>query len=171
MPERLFFALWPSDQVRRELESLIEDLPPYRGRAQHADDLHITLFFLGEVEADTRACAEAVAGRIMGRPFDLVLDQVGYWPRPRILWCGSSQVPGPLADLVGDLGEGLRGCGFRPERRPYFPHVTLARRAGGAAASNLARPVVWSVREFVLSISDPRLTPHYRVLGRWPLDS
>ena len=172
MPERLFFALWPDPEIRQAfIRFAFEGLPPHRGREQHPEDLHITLAFLGDMGADARACAEAVAGEISGKPFELSFDQVGYWPRPQILWCGPSVVPDALLDLVTTLGERLRRCGFRPETRPYAPHITLARRARKVGGYSLEHPVDWPVREFVLALSDPFLTPRYRVVGRWPLGS
>lgn len=171
MPERLFFALWPDPEVRRGFEAVFEGLPPHRGRAPHLEDLHITLVFLGEVEGDARVCAEAAAGEIRGRPFDLLFDHVGYWPRPQILWSGPSVVPEALLELVMALGERLRRCGFRPEKRPYAPHITLARRARKVGGYSLEQPIFWPAREFVLALSDPNLTPRYQVVGRWPLGS
>lgn len=171
MPERLFFALWPDPAVRRAFGALSQHLPPHRGRPPHPEDLHVTLVFLGEVEMDARRCAEAMAGDVRGKGFDLVFDQVGYWPRPQILWCGPSVVPDALLDLVAALNQGLRGCGFEPERRPYAPHLTLARGARNVGGYRLDPPLAWPARELVLVLSDPHLTPHYQVVGRWPLGS
>ena len=168
--QRLFFALWPDDPGRAELEMLVRGLPEHRGRLVHPQDRHITLVFLGDVTADRRACAEEAAQRVSAPSFELLIDQVGYWPRPRILWCGASQVPEPLLGLVNDLRRELERCGFRPETRPYAPHVTLARKARRVPTYLIPERLSWPVREFVLvvsSIDGP--PPHYQVLRRWPL--
>lgn len=187
MTERLFFALWPGAGQRAALADVLRRLP-HQGRATHPEDLHLTLVFLGELDPPARACAEAVAGRVRAARFTLVLDHLGAFPRARVLWCGASRRPQPLLDLVRSLAEGLGACGFRPERRPFAPHVTLARQArppahwtpgrwvapGGdgpaeGAGPFLDHPVDWPVSEFVLVVSLPGEHPKYRVESRWPL--
>ena len=144
-------------------------LPSYGGRDVHPLDLHLTLVFLGELDAEHRKCAEAAAQGVRAAPFALTLDRIGSFPRARILWCGAGASPQPLLALVGGLGEGLRGCGFRPERRPYVPHATLARKARPLCARALELPVSWPVDEFVLALGREGGPPRYRVLRRWPL--
>ncbi len=168
--ERLFFALQPEASVRDGLHEVAAALPEHGGRPVHPADRHITLVFLGEIGPAQRACAERAASGVRGRPFELSIDRVGYWPRPRILWAGCSQIPEPLLALVQGLVQALLACGFRPESRPYAPHVTLARKAHKSAGGELGRPLTWPVRSFVLMGSDlDAPPPRYRVLARWPL--
>jgi 2'-5' RNA ligase len=168
--ERLFFALWPDARVRRGLLGIRDGLPGFRGRPTHPEDMHITLVFLGQVEPERRACVERAVAAVRGRPFELQIDQVGFWGRPRILWCGPGSVPDELQRLVGELKAVLADCGFEPERRPYAAHVTLARKARPVRFQELERPLSWPVGEFVLVASgrggEP---PRYRVLKRWRL--
>jgi 2'-5' RNA ligase len=168
--ERLFFALQPEASVRDGLQRIAASLPEHRGRPVHPADRHVTLVFLGETGPEQRACAARAAAGVKGRPFELSIDRIGYWARPRILWAGCSQVPGPLLELVQGLQQALVACGFRPESRPYAPHVTLARKAHKSAGGDLDRPLAWQVRSFVLMGSDlDAPPPRYRVLERWPL--
>ncbi len=168
--ERLFLALWPDPGVRRGLLGIRDGLSGFRGRPTHPEDMHITLVFLGQVEQQRRACVEQVAAAVRGRPFELQIDQVGFWGRPRILWSGPSTVPEELKQLVQEFKITLADCGFEPERRPYAAHVTLARKARPVGFQELERPLSWPVEEFVLVASrtggDP---PRYRVLKRWRL--
>lgn len=171
MSERLFFALWPDAQVRDGLDAFQSELPRHhRIKTTHAEDMHVTLAFLGDVDAEHRACVEAVADRIETPAFDFVIDQVGFWRRPRILWCGPTQTPDPLQTLVRGLWNGLEDCGFEPERRAYFAHVTLARKARPVRFRTVEQALRWPVRDFVLVASRPGGTPpHYQVLRRWAL--
>ncbi len=167
--EHLFFALWPPEETRGALVALQRDLPA-DGRATHPLDIHLTLVFMGHLAAGARACAERVAEGVRAAPFDLAIDQVGYWVRPHILWGGPATTPAPLARLVKDLQDGLARCGLEPERRPYAAHVTLYRKARPASFRPLDRPIPWPVREFVLARSGraPQ-APRYEILRRWPL--
>ena len=170
--QRLFFALWPDEGVRAGLAGLARSLPEHKGRSPHPMYQHVTLVFLGELDAAERACAEGAAGALDGEPFELAIDRVGYWPRPRILWCAPSVTPEPLLQLVQDLQEGLRACGLKPERRPYAPHITLARKARGVRGFEMDRPIPWRVRGFVLVASvDTPPPPRYQVLREWPLEA
>jgi len=172
MAERLFFALWPDPGVRRQLAQLARRHRRPGGREHHPEDLHLTLAFLGPLTPEQAACARQAAGRIHSDPFELTLDRLGYWPRPRVLWCGPSHSPAALKGLVSGLwGELGAACGLVPETRPYKPHVTLVRKQRQPAAGPLQPSIEWSAREFVLATSGggPPRGPRYRVLARWPL--
>ena len=170
--QRLFFALWPDNPLRDRLLGVRGDIEGFRGRAVHHDDLHVTLVFLGKVEADEYGCVLEVAEGIRGAPFELLIDRVGYWKKPRILWCGASHRPDPLMQLFEDLRDGLAGCGFPPEKRAYAPHITLARKSAPVDGYRLDRPLRLRASEFVLVSSDNTVpSPRYRVLKKWPLGS
>ncbi len=168
--ERLFLALWPDPRVRQGLLGIRDGMPGLRGRLTHREDMHITLVFLGPVESARRACVERAAAAVRGQPFELQIDQVGFWGRPRILWCGPGSVPEELMRLVRELKAALADCGFEPERRPYAAHVTLARKARPVRFQELERPLSWPVGEFVLvAARSGGEAPRYRVLKRWRL--
>ena len=168
--QRLFFALWPDDAVRAQLRAAQDAMPRRGGRPVHVEDIHVTLAFLGQVDAQHRACMEAAAAGVRGAPFELVIDRQGYWPRPRVAWCAPAELPAALRGLVQCLNRALRPCGFEPERRPYSPHVTLFRDARAVPEGPLERPVRWPCRDFVLVATSPVPGgPRYRVLARWPL--
>ncbi|WP_089724615.1 RNA 2',3'-cyclic phosphodiesterase [Candidatus Thiosymbion oneisti] len=169
MTERLFFALWPGEPQRRLLAGVQRDLPDHRGRKTHPQDLHLTLVFLGDLDAQGRACAEEIAGQVRGAPFVLNLDRCDCFPRAGVLWCGTSARPQPLLDLVQALNDGLRGCGFCPERRAFEPHVTLARKSRPLPARALEPPIIWPVSAFALVIARPGQCPRYQVERSWPL--
>lgn len=167
--QRLFFALWPSGEMREALTPLLKLKHECGGRAHSPSNLHITLNFLGMVEANTRDCLEQAAGEIVIPPFALTLDSFGYWSRPRVVWLGCSETPGPLSELVTELNRVVEQCGLEPEQRPYQPHLTLLRKAR-QAPKQAAPELSWQAREFVLveSASTPGGV-EYRVLRRWPL--
>lgn len=91
------------------------------------------------------------------------LDRLGGFPRAWILWCGASERLRSLLDLVQALNDGLAGCGFRPERRTFRPHVALARKARPLPTQGVKPPVVWPVSGFALVIARLGECPRYRV--------
>jgi 2'-5' RNA ligase len=169
---RYFFALWPHKEVRERLAKAARQAVAM-GRLHHPEDHHMTLVFLGQVADAQLRCIEQTADAIRSQPFSLCINGIAYWHRPRILWAGPAQTPEPLSQLVFDLQNGLKACGFEPERRTYKPHVTLYRKVAAAEPMEIEPAIEWPVREFVLAVSSGGAPgePRYRVLKRWPLVS
>jgi 2'-5' RNA ligase len=133
--ERLFVALPLPAAVADVLTAL---QPPVAAgvRPTEAVDLHITLHFLGPVDLDP---VHQALGTIEASAFTLRLGAAGHFALPggrTILWLGVEPTA-PLIALHAAVGEALAGTGFRPEERPYVPHLTLA-RLGPTAAGGLA---------------------------------
>lgn len=169
--QRLFFALWPDDRVRRALGELAERGGLRHGRRVPLENLHITLVFLGAVTPEQRACVESVAGTLRVPAFLLTLDRTGWWRRPQVFWAGASEVPPPLLTLVDGLRSGCQGCGFPPEERPFAAHATLARKVAGPPRGDAPGALAWPVEAF--SLVESHLAPEgsvYRVLRTWPLE-
>ena len=168
--KRLFFALWPDPEVRSRLAELQARLPQQQGNWVHPEDLHITLQFLGPVAPAQQACIAEAARSVQGEPFDLEIDQLDFWPKPRIVWAGPEVIPPQLQELVKSLGQKLEQCGFLPEKRAYNPHVTLLRKTTPMENRALAEPISWHVDHFVLVESRPGGDPPwYRPLEGWSL--
>jgi 2'-5' RNA ligase len=166
---RLFFALWPDDEVRHELlHWQTHNLPP-SVRWQHRADLHMTLHFLGLVDHARIPALKALGESVAPAAFSIVIDRIGHWPKPRVLWAGPTSVPGDLTDLHARLDDGLRKLGFNTETRSYRPHLTLARHIADDHGLRPLRPLTWLVRELALVESRPGNAPHYHPLARWPL--
>ena len=168
--QRLFFALWPDAAVRAGLAESSRALLGKRVRRVPEANLHITLAFAGSVTAAVRDCLVAGADQIRAEPFDLQIDTVGYWPRPRIIWAGPAQCPPAAWDLVRSLRELFLACELQPEARAWQAHITLARKAGQGLATRDMGPVNWSIRDFCLVESVTEESgASYRILRRWPL--
>ena len=147
-----------------------------------ADNLHITLKFLGGIE-DTRLSdiADAVGAAADVRAFDIELRGVGAFPtptRPRVIWAGAADAPA-FAELAAGVDRALVALGFPPEERGFTPHVTLGRvrepRRDPALASALTagatRPFgMFRVARVSLMRSDlSSRGARYTELHGWPL--
>ncbi|MCP4287442.1 MAG: RNA 2',3'-cyclic phosphodiesterase [Gammaproteobacteria bacterium] len=169
---RLFLALWPDQVTRERLAGIQGQFSGRPGRFNHPQDLHITLVFLGPVAEERMSSVIDAVERVSLKPFSLSIDRVADWKRPRILWCGPTNTPPPLVQLVADLEKALSDCGFPPEKRRYTPHVTLVRKAPPIEAGQLKQPIVWSVDSMVLVCSGGQSPgPRYGVLKKWRMDS
>ncbi|MBM3491103.1 MAG: RNA 2',3'-cyclic phosphodiesterase [Alphaproteobacteria bacterium] len=127
---RLFVAIPLPEDVRVGLAMLAGGVPG--AGWVPADNLHLTLRFLGEV--DGRQFEEVCLGlgRVGGDAFPLELSGVGHFGdrrQARVLWAGVRPSEA-LARLRGRVERNLEDCGLPREERRFHPHVTLARLRG-----------------------------------------
>ena len=175
---RVFYAVWPDPDVRAALAMLAREcVARTAGRAPDPANLHVTLAFVGNVDAN-----RVVVLREIGRnaaaaatPFALILDRIGAFHRQAIAWLGCSRVDEAMQALADGLCSQLTAAGFELERRPFRPHVTLARRARTRALDTtrdgaLAAPVVWNVSRLTLNAStQAQGALRYVAIDSWPL--
>jgi len=150
---RLFFALVPESSVAERIAAATRAaVTASRGRPVPRENLHLTVAFLGNLDADRAARArQAEIARLA--PFDLTFGKLGYWRRGRILWLEPVSVPAALTRLAGSLWSSLAELGFERESRPFRPHMTLARDAEAVASEIEA--VSWRVGALSLVESVP----------------
>jgi 2'-5' RNA ligase len=133
-PLRLFVAVDVPEDLRRAVEESCRRIRAQLPEARWvpADNLHLTLAFLGPVEAErseelARALRPVFAA---AEAFSLHLEGAGTFPprRPaRVAWIGfgESAALQRLQEAVRDAA--ARCLGLEPEGRPFHPHLTLAR--------------------------------------------
>lgn len=103
-PQRLFFAIDLPAEIREQIiHWRATHFPPEAGRPVAADNLHLTLAFLGEVSAEKEKALSLLAGRIRQPGFTLTLDDAGQWLRSRVVWLGMRQPPRGLIQLANML--------------------------------------------------------------------
>ncbi|MDD2917670.1 RNA 2',3'-cyclic phosphodiesterase [Rhodoferax sp.] len=164
--QRLFLALWPDDRVRRQLAAHADQWLWPEGCVRYApEDWHVTLHFMGDV-ASEKVQAIAAAAALPFQPFDLVFDQPRLWPRGLAVVC-ASELSAALKSLHEALGQALCALDVALDKRPYVPHVTLARHAEAAVPPAACEPVRWPMRGFALVVSTGLKAPRYRVLRQY----
>ncbi len=137
---RAFFALPLDGEARSEAAHWRRNNLLCEGRPVVAENFHITLCFLGNLDTAQVDAVVTAADRIRSAPFDLLLDSPGYFPRPKVFWIGPTRVPDALAGLADTLVRISRRAGINVERRPYQPHLTLLRKVREPATPPLRPP-------------------------------
>jgi RNA 2',3'-cyclic 3'-phosphodiesterase len=174
---RLFFAVELPPEVRaaaaaagRRLQAALA-AGARDARWIPEENLHITLWFLGEVEPARLAALESATFPFSVAPFDIHLGGVGLFPPagpPRVIWMGIRSGGEGLAALHAELSDRLPPLGFKAERRRFAPHLTLARvrdrpAHGGAQAvrrtSGAERADAGVARVEAVSLVRSRLSP------------
>lgn len=139
MPEtlRAFIAIEIPGNILSEIRNLQEDLKDYgfNIRWVRPESIHLTLKFLGDVEAvRINDIAGVVSKTAKGyTPISLKAKDVGVFPgvkRPQVLWVGLAGELEPLLGLQKTLDENLETIGFPKEKRPFKGHLTMGRMKG-----------------------------------------
>ena len=166
---RLFFALWPDADTARKLADCAPlELDPHRRIP--AEQLHLTLLFLGAVARTSQPRIRQAAGLLRASRFSLVLDQIGQFPRAQVVWIGASVTPRELHVLAAELRRSLAQLTPLPPERELVPHLTLARHNRITGRLPAVAPVAWHVDEFQLVESRPNdAVNRFRTVERWPL--
>jgi RNA 2',3'-cyclic 3'-phosphodiesterase len=131
---RLFIAIELPSEIKAALAACQEEL---RQTGAHASwpppgNLHLTLKFLGEVEATRlpalkQICAEAAR---QATRFTLITHGLGFFPnanRPRVVWVGLQADTQQLPALQQQLEARLSEVGFPADDKAFHPHLTLGR--------------------------------------------
>lgn len=158
---RLFIALPLPERVRDTLLDVQEGISG--ARWQDADNFHLTLRFIGEVERHLFADIATALESVPFRRFPLAISGTGHFEskgRGRAIWAGVAPSP-PLAELQFSVEMACRRAGLPAEKRKFVPHITLARLNSGsgpigdwlAAHGDLATGP-WQVEGFALWYSD-----------------
>jgi RNA 2',3'-cyclic 3'-phosphodiesterase len=95
-----------------------------------ADNLHLTLRFLGQARREALERLAASLRRLRPEPFELDLGGLGSFGRGssvRVVWIAVTAGEAGLRRLAGQVEERCAASGFPAEERPYSPHLTLAR--------------------------------------------
>jgi len=124
---RLFVALDLPWEVKQDLAALAISLPG--ARWVPAQNMHLTLRFIGETKRLEAEEIDHALARIRAREFSLTLTGVGWFEkagRANTLWIGVERNEA-LLHLQAKVETALRRIGLAAERRRFTPHVTLAR--------------------------------------------
>ncbi len=128
-----FFAIRLPQEAQQTVQQLAEEWRPLVMRSSWYDpqDYHITLKFLGNLDEaqQPRLIEAALPVAESARPFLIKAASPGGFPSmrdPGVLWAGVTVNP-EIDLLAAHLDHVMAGLGFRPERRRYQPHITVAR--------------------------------------------
>ena len=133
-PLRSFIAIELPPHIRVSLERITSQLKTAATdvRWVKTDDIHLTLKFLGAIEEERvpeiAGCIEQCIAGIL--PFTISVRCLGAFPNdhnPQVIWIGVVDEGGRLSIIQQALEIALARIGFKSEKRPFAPHLTLGR--------------------------------------------
>jgi len=126
----LFVAVSFNEDTLSQLRILSDELRCHSecGRFTLPGNMHLTLAFLGECDAEQTTKVKATLNAIDFEPFDIVIDFIGRFKRSgKELWWAGVKENAELLKLQQRLSDDLISAGFRFDKRKYSPHITLGR--------------------------------------------
>lgn len=161
---RSFIAISLPNKVRDHLGMVIHSLKPqYPAQSVRwvaADNIHLTLMFLGDVPVSRLALLkENLINELTLKPeFDLQLNGLGVFPslrKPRVLWIGLNY-PAELKKIQDGIQSRFGDLGFPREDRPFSPHLTIGRLQRHLSEQEIQK-IVTLVKNSGLKSSEPFL--------------
>jgi len=145
---RMFCAIELPEELRTRAAAHIATLckaapPDARVSWQRAENLHLTVKFLGEIAQNRIAYLSEASSRAakQSQPFNLTIEGAGSFPPrglPRVLWLGILDSSDALAQLQKHLEKECSIEGFTREERSFSPHLTIARIRAPQGARSIA---------------------------------
>jgi 2'-5' RNA ligase len=123
---RLFTGLEIPADIGQSLAMMRGGLPG--ARWVDPENYHLTLRFIGDIDAALARDIASLLGQVRRSAFDLRLDGLSSFGgrKPRAVVAGVASAA-PLNELQAEQERLLQRLGLEPEGRKYTPHVTLAR--------------------------------------------
>jgi 2'-5' RNA ligase len=179
---RLFVAIAPDAAARAAIDLGRARLESSLGASAaafkwvRAENVHITVHFLGEVSAGQLDELRAVLDEPLSEPvFHAISSRLGAFPDRgpvRVIWRAVEDGAAAMGRIHTALAERLRRARTMVDDRPFTPHLTLARardrhspRGVREALTSVSVPsAAWQVTEVTLFRSDlsgpaPRYDP------------
>lgn len=159
------------EQIQREI------LPFYSyHRVYHPAEFHLTLQFLGSLDDDQVEAIKDITREVAHQtaPFTLHFQQIDHFgrsDRPRVL----TVIPNPskaLSTFVSVLRQQLAEELSSIARKPFVPHVTLAKKWNTGERIPYLAPLFnleETISEVVLYRINSTQTPAYEAVERFPL--
>lgn len=149
----------------------------------HPEDYHITLAFLGNASFREVADVKKVISKLVEKhhTFQLQINGVGTFGQkssPRIFWAGVNDSDS-LHNLQSDVFHVCTEIGFSLDKRPFHPHITMARKWTGEELfpseklDEIVHPIEelcqFTAEHVVLYQTHLNRSPKYQPLAIFPL--
>ncbi len=168
---RCFFAIVPPPETLLRIEAWRRQNWPTLARAVKPASYHLTLAFLGDIDAPQQEQLCDLLASLDADSFALTLDDTGYFAGTQILWIGPGELPEAAERLATRCRQLAGRAGIRTEKRPWRAHLTLARRVSPPPPPPMIAPCFpiafdrFGLYESILASGGAR----YRLLQDWRL--
>ena len=93
-------------------------------------NIHVTMRFLGNISLSMGDLIHEEMKQVFFAPFEIELRGLGAFPSlryARVVWAGIRKGVNELVNVFDQLEPRLRRLDFKPDRKGFSPHLTIAR--------------------------------------------
>lgn len=192
MKHRLFIAFATSEEVKKTLEKVQNELKKANKKAQISwtkpQGFHVTIQFLGEVEEEMISKIQSILKQISlkQQKFDYWINNLDAFPNvshPRILTIRvreehrqGSAIHNELVKELSKIDNGIKGNKTKFDNKPWKPHITIGRNKSNARIMGLdtvkLEKIIWEIDRMNLIKSElTSAGPIYTVLDTYILQN
>jgi 2'-5' RNA ligase len=169
---RAFLGLSPNAETKLAIDTWRNEQFPQLHAPVPADNFHITLAFLGNMSVEQLATLRSFID-VMKKinVFDVSLNQLGHWPKPKAFWLGCQQTAEEHLKLSQQLYKMANKSGLLLQQQKYEAHLTLARKCKvKPPAPLIPAKFKWHAEQFHLFESKSSSEGvYYEIQHSWPL--
>lgn len=170
---RAFLGLAPDATTKLAIENWRNKAFPHFPAPVPAANFHVTLAFLGQVAPKQIDMLDThISAMTEFFEFNVSLNQIGYWPKPKAFWLGCQNTSNEHIKLVKHLNKAANTVGLNLPKQQYVAHLTLARKCTtNPPAAFIAPNFNWKLKAFHLyeSVSNSHGVA-YHIRQTWPLN-
>jgi 2'-5' RNA ligase len=154
MPEvheriRAFIAVDIPTDIKERIVRAAKELESEGIRVVAAEQMHITLFFLGYIDAAQVEATKGIMSSIGSRRFGVSLHGIGTFAikRPRVIFANIRDGAKELHDIYETVSNGMPAL-MKLEKEEFTPHLTVARlKRFDSATTGRARDFIESYKD------------------------
>jgi 2'-5' RNA ligase len=126
---RAFFGLSPDTNTKLAIDNWRNTAFAHLDGPVPAANFHVTLAFLGNVSANQLATINRLIDTMPSvTAFDVSLNKLGYWAKPKAFWLGCQQTANEHLKLAKQTHKIANEAGLMLQDQDYVAHLTLARK-------------------------------------------
>ncbi|MGD0729471.1 MAG: RNA 2',3'-cyclic phosphodiesterase [Candidatus Micrarchaeaceae archaeon] len=128
---RAFICIEIPEEIKSNLSKLEKDFPKGNARFVSRENVHITLFFLGNITNEKIEKVKEILARINQSAFYCGVEGLSSFSmdRPHVVFADISEGRDKITDIYNSIYDDIKDLGIKTDDRKYTPHITIARTA------------------------------------------
>ena len=125
---RTFIAINIPDGIKTKLKEIAKDIP-VKSRLVSKNNMHITLFFLGNIDDKTLEHKKKLLEELDYNKFELSINGIGAFVTSghAVVYAKIGKGADELIGIYDALFDGMHNLPLRLDKRKFAPHITVGR--------------------------------------------
>jgi 2'-5' RNA ligase len=126
---RTFISIEITEDIRKKLETLTKELDQYGAKPVAKENMHITLFFLGDISNTTLEETKGILAELSCSKFYVSVRGIGTFSSKMssVIFANVAEGKDAIGSIYKTLFKKLKTINVKIDSRDYHPHITIAR--------------------------------------------